>query len=318
MKELLHSSEFDGFPLDLHQAMVRDEPRMEQFDAALRALVRAGDTVVDVGSGTGILALMAWRAGAGRVIAIEKSEIIEPARRFIAQRYPEAPIEFLRLDVEREALPAMQADVLVCELLGNLGPEERIVPVLSKLCANVLKTGGHVIPGSVELMAVPVAAPAVASELGRWNEPVAGFDLSVFDALARQRVYHLQGEALSLLAAPTSYRTLQFGANGVAQEARCASFEILEPGVLHGFACWFEASLAPGHTMSSAPGAPVTHWGQVFFPLEDLGELARGDRVSFELTTDGDEFEVQWTWSGTLQRAGQAPSKFRMQASGSA
>lgn len=318
MKELLHSSEFDGFPLDLHQAMVRDEPRMQQFDAALRALVRAGDTVVDVGSGTGILALMAWRAGAGRVIAIEKSEIIEPARRFIAQRYPEAPIEFLRLDVEREALPAMQADVLVCELLGNLGPEERIVPVLSKLCSSVLKTGGHVIPGSVELMAAPVAAAGIAQEIGRWKEPVAGFDLSVFDALARQRVYHLQGEALTLLAAPTSYRTLQFSPSGVAQEAHCASFEILDPGPLHGFACWFEASLAPGQTMSSAPDAPVTHWGQVFFPLEAMGDVARGDHVSFELVTEGDEFDVEWTWSGVLERAGQAPSSFRMKAHGSA
>ena len=318
MKELLHASEFDGFPLDLHLSMVQDRPRMEAFRAALRGLVRPGDTVVDVGSGTGILALLAWQAGAGRVIALERSEIIEPARRWIAQRYPQAPIEFLRLDVEREPLPEMQADVLVCELLGNLGPEERIVPVLNKVSAAMLKPGGQVIPGKVELKAVPIQLPKLAQELNAWSAPLAGFDLSVFQELAWQRVYHLQGERFEALAAPATYQQTQWQNTTAQERSSTARFDCTQAGALHGFACWFEADLGGGVQLSSGPEAPLTHWGQVFFPIGPAQEFLPGDTLSFELKREGDEFDVLWGWQGELLRSKGERFAFSLETHGSA
>ena len=42
----------------------------------------------------------------------------------------------------REALPDVRADVIVCELIGNLGLEEDIVPVLARLRSRILAEGG--------------------------------------------------------------------------------------------------------------------------------------------------------------------------------
>src|SRR2546425_284707 len=69
----------------LHQKMIMDRLRVEAFDRALRAAIRPGDTVLDVGAGRGILSLLAAGAGAGRVYAVEPtapSRYIEP----LAQR----------------------------------------------------------------------------------------------------------------------------------------------------------------------------------------------------------------------------------------
>ena len=57
--------------LAYHANLLSDVVRMDAYDRALRALVKPGDVVLDVGAGTGVLAMLAARAGAKRVHAVE-------------------------------------------------------------------------------------------------------------------------------------------------------------------------------------------------------------------------------------------------------
>ena len=57
--------------------MLNDVDRNRSYEAGIEAAIREGGgrTVLDLGAGTGLLSLMAARAGADRVYACEASEV---------------------------------------------------------------------------------------------------------------------------------------------------------------------------------------------------------------------------------------------------
>jgi SAM-dependent methyltransferase len=65
-------------------AYLRDDARVSAYETAIRRAVRPGMRVLEIGCGTGLFAMMAARAGAGRVISYEqnpsRSAMTLPAR----------------------------------------------------------------------------------------------------------------------------------------------------------------------------------------------------------------------------------------------
>lgn len=58
-----------------HQTMIQDETRTQGYMEAIEKAVDPGDTVIDFGSGTGILAIKAAKCGANKVWAIERNPV---------------------------------------------------------------------------------------------------------------------------------------------------------------------------------------------------------------------------------------------------
>jgi|SRR5215813_11552852 len=58
-----------------HASMLNDRRRTAGYLASIRDVVKPGDVVVDIGTGTGILAIAAVRAGARHVYAIEEARV---------------------------------------------------------------------------------------------------------------------------------------------------------------------------------------------------------------------------------------------------
>lgn len=68
--------------ISVHAKMLQDKPRMVAYTAAIEGLGEKlqGATVMDVGSGTGILSMIAARNGASKVYAIEASAFAHVSR----------------------------------------------------------------------------------------------------------------------------------------------------------------------------------------------------------------------------------------------
>src|SRR2546426_7231890 len=99
--------------------MIHDRVRTNAYAEALRTSVNPDSVVLDIGTGSGILALLACKFGARRVYAIEPGEAIQLARELAAANGVAQRIEFIRNVSTRVTLPE-SADVIVPDLRGVL------------------------------------------------------------------------------------------------------------------------------------------------------------------------------------------------------
>ena len=305
VEELFGDERFNGFPLSSHKLMLQDRQRVGRFARALRQVVRPGDTVVD--AGTGILAFLALRCGAGRVIGIDSSPVVRAARAIAKRNFPDADVQFLQRHLLTGRLPRVRADVIVCELLGQFGIDEGCAAVIRRLRHRLLKRGGRVIPEQVRLRVAPVESPAVFEEFSFWRKRYRRMDLSPLLDFAYQHVYLFSQHPMRMLAAPRALATLDSARDAAVPEAMTCRFPINRPGTLHGFVGWFDARLSEGVSLSTDPRRRNSHWHQVFFPLGPPMRVQRGEHVSFELTIEGDPVDGQWRWRGGAHANGREP-----------
>jgi Ribosomal protein L11 methyltransferase (PrmA) len=281
--------------LDFHRELLADSARTLAFRDAIDRLVRPGDVVVDLGSGSGILAFFAARAGASRVYAIEKQCTADMAALLARHNHLADRITFIHEYSLHANIPE-RANVLITETLGTFGFEEQILGLTHDARERYLAPGATIIPSRIVFTAVPVELPGVhARHIGWWKEPRYGLDLAPLGTFASNVIYAANIDASAYLASPVSLIDVALPSIETTDAAGQAVFTASREGLLHGFGGWFTATLADGITVSNAtPGA--THWQQAYFPLETPVAVARGARVELALQThDG----RAWRWRGT-------------------
>lgn len=143
---------------DLHVGMLNDRMRTSSFLAGIGEVVKPGDVVVDVGTGTGVLAVAAARAGAKHVYAIEASSIGKVAGRIFESNGLSDRITLLQGWSTRLSLPE-RADVLVSEIIGNEPLGEDVLEITADARRRLLKPGARMVPDRVRIFCLPVTIP---------------------------------------------------------------------------------------------------------------------------------------------------------------
>lgn len=110
-----------------------DQKRSLAFKKAIKNTVKEGDVVVDMGTGSGILAMFAARAGAKKVYAVEIDEnnICALVKTF-EQNNLEKIITIIHSDVTKVKIPE-KVDVIIGEMIATGLIEELQVPAMNNL-----------------------------------------------------------------------------------------------------------------------------------------------------------------------------------------
>ncbi|MPY72363.1 MAG: methyltransferase domain-containing protein [Alphaproteobacteria bacterium] len=273
-----------------HAAMLNDAARAEAYDRAIRRAVKPGMHVLDIGTGTGLLAMMAARAGAGRVTACESIfALADMAEKIIRNNGLNNSINVIRKssDTLDSVDLSGRADLLVAEILdaGLLG--EGMLRSFADARARLLKPGAAVIPQAATVHAAPVECKALYAE--RRVGTVAGFDLAPFNALA-PRLYlqtDLRRYDWRALAAPAPVFSFDFRTAAPAPEETTIPIAATADGSAQLIAFWFTLALDEETTLSTAPDAPPTHWQQAVYALDAPIPVRTGQALRLHAQHDG-------------------------------
>jgi type I protein arginine methyltransferase len=276
--------------------MISDRRRVDVHRAALRAAIKPGDVVVEIGTGVGVFAVMAMQLGARRVIAIEPNDAISIAHLVAADNGCAEGIEFIQ-DFSSNVVLNEPADVLVADLRGALPVAATYLTSMIDARERLLRPGGVLVPAVDTLCAAVVEAPEVYAQL----RPSCRFDdIEVnVEALAQfttNALGHVHFDARNLLTRPQSWAEVDYRTITNPNVVGSVKWVAERDGVGHGYAVWFDSTLTEGVFVSNAPTEPHSAWGMAFYPWSNPVPLKAGDQIDTKIAAHFTGDGYVWRW----------------------
>ena len=285
--------------------MIADETRVAAYAAAIRSLVRSGDHVLDVGAGFGFFSVVAARAGAARVDAVDINPAIHLGPRVAQANGCADRIVFHHLDAARLGLPR-PADVIVSDLRGPTPFSGRSLQLLIDVRRRLLRPGGIMIPATDTVFVAPSRIPDVVRREVHAAREREGVVMTPVERVLDDTPFRCAIDAADLIAPGQPWARIDYGALDSADVTGSAEWILTEDASVPGLAMWFETALGNGIGFSSAPGAPARAYRQIYIPFARVVRLAAGDRLRVHLSMKLVQQDYVWVWRAWVRSGNDA------------
>ncbi|KAK9805341.1 hypothetical protein WJX73_003869 [Symbiochloris irregularis] len=276
-----------------------------------------GKVVLDVGTGSGILAIFAAKAGARKVYAVEATSMAAFAAKLIEANQLSDRIKVIQGTMESVQLPE-KVDIIISEWMGYFLLRESMLDSVLFARDRFLKPGGAMYPSHARLYLAPIRTQATQQRLHDFQGAMQGWSAFVHemdsyygvdmhclnDAFHQeQRGYYLSTSAWAdvhpsqMQGPPTCFKSYDLHTLTMEELAAPlkASFrlDLMDSGSINSFAGFFDVQFRGSQQnpadfdvlLSTAPDPTgCTHWGQQTFPLHPTVECTRGDQVVGDIT----------------------------------
>lgn len=276
-----------------HIPMLNDVRRNDAFEAAIvAAIATAGPDarVLDIGTGSGLLSMMAARAGAQSVTACEVVPIIaETARQIIADNgYSDqitvhtAPSTDLQIGTHLDE----RADILVSEILSSDLLTEHVIDTFEDAHARLLKPDAIVIPRAATAIGCLVESQVLADYV--FVDQVSGFNVSRFGELASPKLpIHGTMTDWKRLSADVELVHVDLTRTRHDSDLHLLEIDVLADGIATGIVQWMHVDLAEGITFDNHPdGYTDGGWLQVLHNFPEPVIVHAGDVLNVAVGHD--------------------------------
>jgi len=296
-----------------HYDMLLDSQRNDAYERAIRNCIESkrafGEkeiAVLDVGAGSGLLSMLAARAGADKVTAVEMSQhMCDVGEEAVVMNGYAEKILFLnrdarRMDVVRKpdgTPPDMErkADILVYEVFDSGLIGEGALHLVASARQKLLNPNAVLVPCSARVFCVPISIR---------KDFVKGFDFQQLNRYSWRPDYvgveleSCRGE-WKAFAKPVEVFSFDFYESeaNMMPAMKQVEFEVESDGIINAFAFWFDLQLDEENELSTNPfsGKGKT-WQQAVQHVEEV-RAVKGSKlpVIAKHDTYGIGFEIDDT-----------------------
>jgi protein arginine N-methyltransferase 1 len=294
------------YSLEQFAAMFSDKIRMDAYSAAIAQTVRPNDAVVDLGCGPGIFALLACKAGARRVYAIDTNGVVDFGRQLAAANGYSDRIIFMRGDSRQIHLPE-RVDLIVSDVRGVLPLFANAVDTLEDARTRLLADGGQVMPARDTLYAAVVALPEAYQQIaGAWKS-VPCLDLSQGLPLVLNTIHRHHIKPHQVVSEPRPWHVLDYMAGAKPSAQTRIALPITKTAIGYGLGIWFQTQLVDDIGYSTEPGKTDTVYGHLFLPWLEPLSLCEGETCSVDLRAHVVGNDYVWQWESNLPATPERP-----------
>lgn len=297
--------DFEYQELAYYEPLLADTTRVETYREWMEKHLEPSDVVLDVGTGTGVLAHLAAQH-ADTVYGIDKNEHMIPIAEYIAAENNLTNTHFKHTHTKNYT-PEEPIDVVIHETMGTGIFEERMVKTLTEIKNHDEIDDVAFVPNDFELFVEPVELPEGQRIPFLWNIDIDGIDMSClvdFKELhentqqPRSSLFYLHEVDLEqYLSSPEplySFSIDDITTPDDIPDKISTSRKITSSGQLDGFAVYFKAHLDDELTLTSKPES-TSHWsGQMI--LTEPCNVTPGDTLTYTVKIH-DQHQRNWVIS---------------------
>ncbi len=274
-----------------HIPMMNEQERNRAYYDGLKSVVTPDKTVFEIGTGSGLLAMMAARLGARKVFTCEAVRLVAgTATKIIERNHYQDRIRVLAkpsyaVELGKD-LPA-QADILVHEIFSSELLGEHVLPAIEDAKARLLKPGGEILPACASIMIALVSGDELGKELH--VEEAFGFDLRDFNAIhPRKRPLHREDLPRVLLSGDVEAFRFDFRADSTfPAEKKRIEIAVVESGLCYGVIQWIRFEFGPGVWFENHPSRHgPANWQHTIYRFDEPVRLEKGSVVPVKAMHD--------------------------------
>jgi tetratricopeptide (TPR) repeat protein len=269
-----------------HVPMMNEQNRNQAYFDALKSMVKKDASVFEIGTGSGLLAMMAAKLGAKQVTTCESVPLIaETAQQIIADnKFGNIKVIAKKsTDIEIGADIDEKADILVSEIFSSEMLGEHVLPSLEDAKRRLLKPNGKVIPAAGSIMIGLFTGDNIRRNL--LVEDAFGFNLQRFNTIvSKKRMIARNDLDIRLLSDGVAAFSFDFeGDSHFPAQTKTVEITVNTAGICYGLVQWMQLDMNGDQKVMfenhPSQTSKVSNWQQCAYLFDAPVEVKVGQIV---------------------------------------
>ena len=269
-----------------HVTMMNDNDRNNFYLSALKSVIKTSSSVFEIGTGSGLLSIMAANLGAHEINTCETNSIIaNTAIKVIEDNNLSEKINVITKksnDIKVGKDINKPADVLVSEIFSSELLREDVLPSLEDAKQRLISKNAKIIPEYGSIMISLFGGNDIAKNI--YTEKFENIKLKKFNSIIpRKQFWHRPDLKRDLMSNVVEAFRFDFvNNNNFPSEEKKIEIEATKKGRSYGIIQWIKLEMENGLKYENHPAnlKNTSGWQNVFYLFDEPMELSIGQKVA--------------------------------------